>query len=121
MKKWVGILLLITLVLLVACSSNESAENNQGSDKSNEEISDESSMGESTNASEAEKVFQNNCAYCHGSDLSGGAGPDLTEVGSRYSKEEIAEIIKNGKNAMPADVVEGKNVELLASWLAQKK
>src|SRR5690625_5588791 len=27
---------------------------------------------------EPEEVFQNNCASCHGDDLSGGAGPDLT-------------------------------------------
>ncbi|WP_430790982.1 cytochrome c551 [Virgibacillus flavescens] len=120
MNKWLGIVLLITGVLLGACSSDENSSNNQETDNK-EEVNDEAAKSETTNASEAEKVFQNNCAYCHGSDLSGGAGPDLTKVGSRYTKEEIAEIIKNGKKAMPEDLVKGKNVELLASWLAQKK
>lgn len=107
MNKWFLITLLVMLMILAACG-NESANDSAGSKGG-------------TTQSEAEKVFQNNCAYCHGSDLSGGAGPALTEVGSRYTEEEIAEIIINGKKAMPEGLVEGEKVELLASWLAQKK
>ncbi|WP_404454274.1 cytochrome c [Virgibacillus necropolis] len=108
MRKWFFTLLLVVAIVLSACGGNDSAtvEPTDNADK---------------NMTEAEKVFQNNCATCHGSDLSGGAGPDLTEVGSRYSKEEIAQIIKNGKNSMPAGLIEGTDVELIASWLAQKK
>lgn len=104
MKKWLYTLLIGLALVLSACGGSEGAKDNKDS-----------------TMSEAEKVFQNNCAYCHGSDLSGGAGPDLTEVGSRYSKEEIAGIIKNGKKAMPEGLIKGDKVDLVASWLAQKK
>ncbi|ASN04736.1 cytochrome c551 [Virgibacillus necropolis] len=108
MKKWIIMLLVGVALVLSACGGNESASD-QAKDSGGDTIT------------KAEEVFQNNCAYCHGSDLSGGAGPDLTEVGSRYSKEEITEIIINGKGAMPAGLVEGENADILASWLEKKK
>lgn len=69
-----------------------------------------------------EAIFQSNCASCHGADLSGGVGPDLTKVGATYSKEEIKDIIINGKGTgMPAGLVPAPQAEALAKWLAEKK
>ncbi|WP_430785218.1 cytochrome c550 [Virgibacillus flavescens] len=69
-----------------------------------------------------EAIFQSNCASCHGADLSGGVGPDLTKVGSKYSKDEIKDIILNGKGTgMPAGLVPEPQAEALAKWLAEKK
>ncbi|WP_404453037.1 cytochrome c [Virgibacillus necropolis] len=68
------------------------------------------------------KIFESNCASCHGADLTGGVGPDLTKVGSRYSKKEIKDIIMNGKGSMmPGGLVPEPQAEALAKWLAEKK
>ncbi|MGG3467887.1 cytochrome c551 [Neobacillus pocheonensis] len=71
---------------------------------------------------EAAKIFDQKCSSCHGGDLKGGMGPNLTKVGSKYSKDEILDILKNGKSGgMPANVVEGDDAETVAAWLADKK
>ncbi|MRH41987.1 c-type cytochrome [Aquibacillus halophilus] len=69
----------------------------------------------------AEVAFRQNCASCHGGDLSGGAGPSLESIGSKYSKEEILDIIHNGIGAMTAGKARGEDAELIATWLAAKK
>jgi mono/diheme cytochrome c family protein len=60
---------------------------------------------------------------CHGANLEGDFGPNLTKVGSRLSKDQITAQITNGGGDMPA---QGKNVaaadiEILAAWLAGMK
>ncbi|GEM_PF-159646 len=80
--------------------------------------------GESDTAgADADEAFQNNCAMCHGADLTGGAGPDLTAVGSKYSADEIKEIIQNGTDGgMPAvPAVQGEELDALATWLSEKQ
>ncbi|MFZ3578630.1 cytochrome c550 [Virgibacillus sp. DJP39] len=73
-------------------------------------------------ATDPSAIFQNNCITCHGADLTGGMGPDLTQVGSEYSQEEIKDIIINGKGTgMPAGLVPEPQAEALAEWLAKKK
>lgn len=67
------------------------------------------------------KIFDQKCSGCHGGDLTGGMGPNLTKVGSKYSKDEILDIIKNGKGQMPANVVTGDDANNVADWLAAKK
>ena len=48
-------------------------------------------------------------------------GPNLTKVGSKYSKDDILGILKNGKGQMPANVVTGDDANTIAEWLAAKK
>ena len=46
----------------------------------------------------------------------------LMAVGGKYSKDEILDIIKNGKGGgMPAGVIQGEEAEMVAAWLAEKK
>jgi mono/diheme cytochrome c family protein len=71
----------------------------------------------------AEALFKANCMSCHGANLEGDFGPNLTKVGSKLSKDKIAAQITNGGGDMPA---QGKNVsaadiEVLAAWLAGMK
>src|SRR5699024_5900714 len=68
---------------------------------------------------EGEEVFQQNCATCHGDVLSGGNGPDLTKVGSEMSKDDIHDIIENGKGDMPTGIVAGEDAEIIAEWLSE--
>lgn len=69
----------------------------------------------------AEGIFAQSCASCHGQNLEGGVGPDLTKVGSRLDAAAIEGIITNGKNAMPAGLIQGDDAKAVAEWLAAKK
>ncbi|ADI28055.1 MULTISPECIES: cytochrome c551 [Geobacillus] len=79
------------------------------------------SNGGGDTAAAAEQIFKQNCASCHGQDLSGGVGPNLQKVGSKYSKDEIKNIIANGRGAMPAGIIKGEDADKVAEWLAAKK
>ncbi|MBW7456199.1 c-type cytochrome [Paenibacillus sepulcri] len=74
-------------------------------------------------AQAAEEVFKSNCVACHGDQLQGGMGPNLTAVGSSMDKESIYTQIVQGGNGMPG--FEGKltdeEIANLAKWLAAKK
>ena len=75
--------------------------------------------------SEAAQIFasQSSCTGCHGANLQGGMGPSLLGVGDRLSAEEIADVIKNGRGAMPPGAFTGSDAELntLVEWLAKQK
>ncbi|AOL35767.1 c-type cytochrome [Geobacillus thermoleovorans] len=79
------------------------------------------SNGGGDTAAAAEQIFKQNCASCHGQDLSGGVGPNLQKVGSKYSKDQIKDIIANGRGAMPAGIIKGEDADKVAEWLAAKK
>jgi cytochrome c551 len=73
-------------------------------------------------ATGGQKIYDQKCSSCHGGDLKGAMGPNLTKVGSKYSKDEILGIIKNGKSGgMPPNVVTGDDANTIADWLAAKK
>lgn len=62
------------------------------------------------------------CIACHGADMSGGgAAPSL--LGNELTAEEVAEVIKNGRGAMPAGQFKGTDEELqiLAEFIASLK
>ena len=50
-----------------------------------------------------------------------GNTPALNDIGSRFSEEEILDIIVNGQGNMPGGLVKGEEAEALAAWLAEKK
>lgn len=69
---------------------------------------------------------QAQCVGCHAADLKGqGNAPGLVGVGDRLSKEELAEVITNGRNngAMPAfkDSLSTEEIDQLATWLSKQK
>lgn len=72
-------------------------------------------------AATAQARFESNCASCHGKDLAGGMGPNLQKVGSKYSKDQILNIIKNGRGQMPPGMAQGTDADNIAAWLADKK
>jgi mono/diheme cytochrome c family protein len=89
-----------------------------------DQAADEQTTEEETptaDAGEADALFQQSCASCHGGDLKSGGAPDLNVIGSKYSKDEILGIIKNGKGNMPGGLLTGEDAEAVASWLAGKK
>lgn len=75
--------------------------------------------GETTDDPEA--LFSNNCAACHGEDLSGNSGPDLTQIGNQLSADEIKQIILEGQGNMPPIDVADPQAEEIAQWLSEKQ
>ncbi|UYZ24449.1 cytochrome c550 [Mesobacillus jeotgali] len=66
-----------------------------------------------------EKFYQQSCAACHGNQYEGVSGPALKGVGSKYSKEEIQDILVNGKGNMPPGMAAGKEAEM-AEWIVNE-
>ncbi|MGP4080390.1 cytochrome c550 [Pseudalkalibacillus sp. R45] len=64
-----------------------------------------------------EQIVQQTCTSCHGQNLEGGMGPALTDVGSKYKPEEIADIIQNGKGQMPAQSLSAEEAKAVAEFL----
>jgi cytochrome c551 len=100
MKKLLGLLLGTTLVMgLAACGG--------GSD--------------TAKTGDAETIASQKCFSCHGDNLKGANGPNLQKIGSKYSKDEILDILKNGKGNMPPNVISGSDADKVATWLSEKK
>ncbi len=70
---------------------------------------------------DAEKLYKANCITCHGNLLEGGRGPNLTRVGSSMNENEILSQILEGGGGMPGfeKRLNGKEIEILAAWLAK--
>lgn len=100
-------------LMLAACGG--------GNDEKPTPTNDENG-GEVTDTQDAEKIVQGNCTSCHGGNLEGqGNFPNLTDVGSRLTEEEILQVIQEGRGQMPPNIIEGAEAEVVAEWLANKK
>ncbi|WP_078378914.1 cytochrome c551 [Sutcliffiella halmapala] len=110
MKKYlVACLFGLSLLMLAACGGGE--ENNTATDAPIEQGA----------TAEAEKLFKQSCASCHGGNLEGGFGPKLEQVGNKYSAAEIEDIILNGQGKMQGGLLKGEEASTVASWLAEHK
>ncbi len=111
MKKWMMAIGLGAMLTLGACGGGDEEDTSSNGD-----------TGSNTASVDAEAVYAQNCAACHGANLEGMSGPALTDVGARLSAEEIEGIIRNGKGAMPANVIQDDDeITAVSAWLAEKK
>lgn len=120
MKKWLLAVLFGAVLTLAACGGDDGASE-EPADTNDNATEESTENGESVDTAAGEEVYQANCAMCHGADLAGSAGPDLTEVGGKYSQEEIADIVTNGTGSMQPQDVAGEDLDALTAWLAEKK
>ncbi|TXC90997.1 cytochrome c [Metabacillus litoralis] len=111
MKHKLLALLLGTSVILGACG---------GAEEPADEAAD-STEGTTTASGDGEEIYQQNCIGCHGRNLEGASGPNLTEVGGKYDQAAIESIIINGQGNMPKGLLNEADAEVVASWLAEKK
>src|SRR5690625_443584 len=111
MKKWLMTVLFGTTLVLGACGGG-------GDDTS--EPADENDGGTVENAA-AEELYEQSCASCHGDDLSGEVGPELTTIGSDMSSDEILTVIEEGQGSMPPGLLSGDDAQEVADWLAEHK
>ncbi|SEQ18255.1 cytochrome c551/cytochrome c550 [Virgibacillus subterraneus] len=112
-------ILLVVVISFVGLDQRQTIEKKEKNGGENTE--EKSQEGETT--SDPSKVFESNCASCHGADLSGGMGPALNKVGSKYSQEEIREIIKTGfpDAGMQGNIIQGEKADAVAKWLSEQK
>jgi mono/diheme cytochrome c family protein len=131
-----GILFILLLTLtLSACAGNGTDEGptegapgvNNGTEPTDEGAPDtgtetpegtEEGPAETSLASQGEEVYQKTCISCHGANLEGGAGPALNNI--TLSKEEIVEVIKNGRGQMPGNLAPGQE-EAIAEYLLSQQ
>jgi mono/diheme cytochrome c family protein len=119
MKKWLYSLICVAFIgFLTACGGGDD-ETEQDTNTTEEQAGDE--QEQTADAGNGEALFQQSCSSCHGGDLKSGGAPDLDKIGSQYSKDEILDIIENGKGGMPAGLLKGDDAAAVASWLAEKK
>lgn len=105
-----GIALIFFLSIQGVDKKKEIAEGHE------EGATEEAEGGKSAEGFDPEAVAQGKCISCHGGDLAGqGNFPSL--VDTKLSKEEIAEVITNGKGAMPPGLVEEANVDAMAEYI----
>lgn len=110
MKRMLMLIIFGIFLILSACGTgDDGGENPSGTG------------GGVSDSSDADGIFKENCATCHGEDLSGGTGPDLTDVGQRLSEDEIEEVIEDGKGAMPSGLISGQEQKTVAEWLSDMK
>ncbi|WP_164931512.1 c-type cytochrome [Longirhabdus pacifica] len=111
MKKWAVVVGMS--MILTACGGGSDDGGSVGVDTS----LDTAQYGD------AVKTFNNNCIGCHANDLSGVmSGSNITQVGSRLSKDEIKNVIANGQGIMPAQTqLDEEQIDQLATWLETKK
>lgn len=100
--------------------SNDSEEDD-GVTEEEEEEDEEEEMEEEEVVSAGEEAYKMNCASCHGIELSGGVGPDLTTVGDNFTEDEIMDIIENGTGDMPPMIATPEEAEAIAEWLLDQE
>ena len=117
----IAVLGILAVIIISVVGLNQRTDIAEGDEPEQVEEGGGAAEGE-TAGGDADAVFQNNCAMCHGADLTGGAGPDLTAVGASLSADEIKDIIQNGQGGMPAiPAVQGEELDALATWLSEKQ
>lgn len=105
MKKLLITALLGTGLLLGACGGDDSAK-----DSPKETITPDAANGE--------KVVQASCIGCHGGDLTGGAGPDLTKL---TDKAHIEKVLTEGQGGMPAMKLTDQEKQDVAAYITSLK
>jgi cytochrome c551 len=113
MKRKLLALLFGSALVLAACGGggDEGAGDDGAVDEGTNDTTD-------TASADPDTTYQQKCSSCHGGNLEGGVGPELAAIGSKYSQEEIENIIANGQGAMPPKIIEGEEASAVAEWLA---
>lgn len=124
MQKALLALLLGSALVLGACGNDEKSTTEEA--KTTDTTDNTATEEKTTKTSvDGEKITKEKCISCHGNDLTGAMGPDLTKVGSTLSEDEIKDILNNGKAQMPAKPANGlqsdEEVNAVAKWLSEQK
>ena len=130
MQKALLALLLGSALVLGACGNNNkdnsATEDTKTTENTDNTANDTTTDDKATTANaDGEKIAKEKCISCHGNDLTGAMGPDLTKIGSTLSEDEIKNILNKGQGQMPAKPANGlqsdDEVNAVAKWLSEQK
>ncbi|MED1674343.1 cytochrome c550 [Pallidibacillus thermolactis] len=100
-----GVGLIVALSLIGLYSGNEEAEGEKDSD---------SALSEAT----PEEIYsQAGCISCHGENYEGVSGPELKNVDTRLSAEEVKNVLVNGSGPMPGNLVPEEKLDEMVEWV----
>lgn len=102
----------VVVASLAACGDAEDTDTT--TDSTPAESSEGTDSAATTDVSAGEKVANASCVGCHGGDLTGAMGPDLTNTS--LSKDEIIDVLVNGKGSMPPGTADGEE-EAVAEYI----
>ncbi|WP_217594210.1 cytochrome c [Cohnella sp. GbtcB17] len=123
MKKWAAIAALAALLAMTTTACGKNNNNNASTTPPSSEAPASPDGTTTASGEDAETIYKAQCIACHAADLSGGVGPNLTNVGSRLSTDEISSRIHNGGGGMPAfkGTLSDDQINTLVNWLSAKK
>ncbi|WP_458411873.1 cytochrome c551 [Schinkia sp. CFF1] len=121
MNKKLLALFMGSALVLGACGGGGDTAKEPANNAGNTGTTEQAAPAADDVSAKAEGIFKQSCASCHGQNLEGGVGPDLTKVGTRLDQAGIENILANGRNAMPAGLIQGDDAKAVAEWLAAKK
>ncbi|WP_312755913.1 cytochrome c551 [Rummeliibacillus suwonensis] len=132
MKKALLAMLFGSALVLAACGGNDNdnaADNNDTKTETTDNATtNDTATEEKTNetaTADGESIAKQKCISCHGNDLTGAMGPDLTKIGSKLSEDQIKDVLNKGKGQMPAKPSNGlqsdDEVNAVAKWLSEQK
>src|SRR5699024_12299212 len=90
MKKWLMTVVFGSMLVLGACGGG-------GDNGASNNAANGNNRGNPVDASEAEEVYKENCASCHGEDIEGETVSELKTVGADMSEDEIDIQFEDGR------------------------
>lgn len=69
------------------------------------------------------KIFEGQCATCHGQSAEGGIGPPIYAIGAHWNETKLLSFVNKGMGAMPAKggLTSESQVKQVVAWLAKQK
>lgn len=83
----------------------------------NDDATTDETEADATLVAAGETVVKQSCVGCHGANLEGSLGPTLHNVASKYSEEELYDILVNGIGTMPKNAAAGNEEAVIAYLL----
>lgn len=122
-KSLFASVLILSLGVAGCSGDEESSKENDAVENETTEVNDSTENETTVVNDKGQEIYNQKCANCHGQNLEGIVGPALATTGSKYSEEQLLDIILNGikQTTMPGGIIEGEDAEAVAQWLAQQK